>query len=62
MVGHKVKIQSQQIPFLFGDSSWGYDTCMSCDWKEGLGWGEEVSERWSVKQTTWMLELRNKYV
>ena len=37
----------------FGDSSWGYD--MSCGWKEGLGcyqgWGEEVSEKGSVKQT-----------
>ena len=22
------------------DNSWGYD--MSCGWKEGLGWGEEV--------------------
>ena len=38
-------------PFLFGDSSWAYDTCMSCGWKEGLGWGEEVSEKGSVKQT-----------
>ena len=27
-------------------------TCMSCGWKEGLGWGEEVSEKGSVKQTT----------
>ena len=48
-MGHKVKIQSQQTPFLFGDSSWGYD--MSCGWKhrpfkglcwkQGLGWGED---------------------
>ena len=51
MVGHKVKIQSQQTPFLFSDSSCGYDTCMSCSWKEGLGWSEEVSEKGSVKQT-----------
>ena len=27
-------------------------TCMSCGWKEGLGWGVEVSEKGSVKQTT----------
>ena len=32
-------------PFLFGDSSWGYD--MYCGWKQGLGWGEKGS----VKQT-----------
>ena len=53
MVGHKVKIHSQQTHFLFGDStcSWGYDTCMSCGWKEGFGWGEEVREKGSVKQT-----------
>ena len=25
MVGHKVKIQSQQTLFLSGSSSWGYD-------------------------------------
>ena len=42
----------ERHPFLFGDSSWGYDTCMSCGWKEWLGWGEEVSEKGSVKQTT----------
>ena len=36
----------------FGDSSWGYDTCMSCGWKEGLGWGAEVSEKESVKKTS----------
>ena len=24
---------------------------MSCGWKVGLGWGEEVSEKGSVKQT-----------
>ena len=29
----------------------GYDTCMSYGWEEGLGWGEEVSEKGSVKQT-----------
>ena len=34
-----------------GDSGWGYDTCMSYSWKEGLGWGEKVSEKWSMKQT-----------
>ena len=49
MVGHKVKIQSQQTPFFFGDSIWGYD--MSCGWKQGLGWGEQLSEKGSVKQT-----------
>ena len=36
---------------IFGDSRWGYDTCISCGWKEGLGWSEEDSEKWSVKQT-----------
>ena len=25
---------------------------MSCGWKEGPGWGEEVSEKGSVKQTS----------
>ena len=25
MVGHKVKVQSQQTPFLSGASSWEYD-------------------------------------
>ena len=39
-----------------GDSSWGYDTCMSCVWKEELGWGEEVSEKGSLKQTTKLLK------
>ena len=24
---------------------------MSCGWKQGLGWGEELSEKGSVKQT-----------
>ena len=24
---------------------------MYCGWKEGLGWGEEVSEKGTVKQT-----------
>ena len=39
MVGHKVTIQSQQTPFLFGDIVVG--DMMSCGWKQGLGWGED---------------------
>ena len=39
IVGHKVKIQSQQTPFLFGDISWGYG--MSSGWKQGIGWGKD---------------------
>ena len=52
MVGHKVKIQSQQTSFLSGDSSWGYD--MFCGWKQAwLSWGASIklSEKGSVKQT-----------
>ena len=38
-------------PFLSSDSSWGYD--MFCGWKQAwLSWGELLSEKGSVKQTS----------
>ena len=36
MVGHKVKIQSQQTPFLSGASSWGYDLFCENFMKRGM--------------------------
>ena len=57
MINLTIKNQNRSNPrtvTLFGDSSLGYETCrpMSCGWKEGLGWGEEVkSEDGYVKQT-----------
>ena len=41
-------VTRKKNPFLFGDSSWGYDE--SYGWKQGLGWGETLSEKGSVKQ------------
>ena len=49
MMGHKGKIQSQQTPFLPGDSGWGND--LFCGWKQGLSWGEKLSEKGSLKET-----------
>ena len=43
----------------FGDSSWEYD--MSCIWKQGLGWGENLSEKKIVCKTrlvSFLLSLR----
>ena len=51
------KLVKRGLCFLFGDSIWGYDTYMSCGWKKGLGWDEEVSEKGSVKQTSKILKL-----
>ena len=31
---------------------------MSCGWKEGFGWGEEGSEKGSVKQTNQNMDHR----
>ena len=50
MVNQKDKIQYQHTLFLTGDSSWGYD--LFCGWKQGLIWGEKLSEKESVKQTS----------
>ena len=51
MVGHKVKIQSQQTSFLSGDSSWGYDVLWFGNKLGSAGVGIKLSEKGSVKQT-----------
>ena len=37
-------------PFLCGGSDWATD--LFCGWKQRLSWGEKLSEKGSVKQTT----------